>query len=188
MLNGKEYPLANKDELTKELNYLKREFFYYKDFAGLEINEIFSEKILSESDILFVNDFNSKVLINRGSEFEQINLPLISQIAPVRDIQVLDFNNDNREDILLVGNNSNVSTYFGSFESSYGILLKGNGDGTFDYINQKKSGRIFSDLYNQKSHLHFLLIVFHNSTQKNQNMLKHLSCYQLEEYLLYYHY
>lgn len=140
MLNGKEYPLANKDELTKELNYLKREFFYYKDFAGLEINEIFSEKILSESDILFVNDFNSKVLINRGSEFEQINLPLISQIAPVRDIQVLDFNNDNTEDILLVGNNSNVSTYFGSFESSYGILLKGNGDGTFDYINQKKSG------------------------------------------------
>ena len=140
MLNGKEYPLANKDELTKELNYLKREFFYYKDFAGLEINEIFSEKILSESEILFVNDFNSKVLINRGSEFEQINLPLISQIAPVRDIQVLDFNNDNTEDILLVGNNSNVSTYFGSFESSYGILLKGNGDGTFDYINQKKSG------------------------------------------------
>mgnify|MGYP001158118674 FL=1 len=140
MLNGKEYPLANKDELTKELNYLKREFFYYKDFAGLEINEIFPEKILSESEILFVNDFNSKVLINRGSEFEQINLPLISQIAPVRDIQVLDFNNDNTEDILLVGNNSNVSTYFGSFESSYGILLKGNGDGTFDYINQKKSG------------------------------------------------
>ena len=140
MLNGKEHPLANKDELTKELNYLKREFFYYKDFAGLEINEIFSEKILSESEILFVNDFNSKVLINRGSEFEQINLPLISQIAPVRDIQVLDFNNDNTEDILLVGNNSNVSTYFGSFESSYGILLKGNGDGTFDYINQKKSG------------------------------------------------
>ena len=140
MLNGKEYPLANKDELTKELNYLKREFFYYKDFAGLEINEIFSEKILSESEILFVNDFNSKVLINRGSEFEEINLPLISQIAPVRDIQVLDFNNDNKEDILLVGNNSNVSTYFGSFESSYGILLKGNGDGTFNYINQTKSG------------------------------------------------
>ena len=140
MLNSKEYPLANKDELTKELNYLKREFFYYKDFAGLEINEIFSDKLLSQSNILFVNDFNSKVLINKGSEFEQINLPLISQIAPVRDIQILDYNNDKIDDIILVGNNSNVSTYFGSFESSYGILLEGNGDGTFKYINQKKSG------------------------------------------------
>ena len=140
MLNGKEYPLANKDELTKELNYLKRDFFYYKDFAGLEIDEIFSDKILSESEILFVNDFNSKVLINKGSEFEQINLPLMSQIAPVRDIQILDYNKDDIEDILLVGNNSNVSTYFGSFESSYGALLEGNGDGTFNYINQKNSG------------------------------------------------
>ena len=139
-LNGKEYPLANKDELTKELNYLKRDFFYYKDFAGLEIDEIFSDKLLSGSDVFFVNDFNSKVLINRGSEFEQINLPLMSQIAPVRDIQILDYNNDNNDDIILVGNNSNVSTYFGSFESSYGILLEGNGDGTFKYINQKKSG------------------------------------------------
>ena len=140
MLNSKEYPLANKDELTKELNYLKREFFYYKDFAGLEINEIFSDKLLSQSNILFVNDFNSKVLINKGFEFEQINLPLISQIAPVRDIQILDYNKDKIDDIILVGNNSNVSTYFGSFESSYGILLEGNGDGTFKYINQKKSG------------------------------------------------
>jgi len=45
MDNGKEYPLANKDELTKELNYLKRDFFYNKDFSGLEINEIFTDEI-----------------------------------------------------------------------------------------------------------------------------------------------
>ena len=65
---------------------------------------------------------------------------MISQIAPVRDIQILDYNEDKIDDIILVGNNSNVSTYFGSFESSYGILLEGNGDGTFKYINQRKSG------------------------------------------------
>ena len=138
--NGKEYPLANKDELTKELNYLRRDFFYYKDFAGLEINEIFSNDVLSQSKVLFVNNFNSLVLLNKGSEFEPINLPLISQISPIRDIQTLDYNNDSMIDILLVGNNSNVSTYFGSFDSSYGILLEGKGDGTFNYINQKESG------------------------------------------------
>ena len=138
--NGKEYPLANKDELTKELNYLRRDFFYYKDFAGLEIDEIFSNDVLSQSKVLFVNNFNSLVLLNKGSEFEPINLPLISQISPIRDIQTLDYNNDSMIDILLVGNNSNVSTYFGSFDSSYGILLEGKGDGTFNYINQKESG------------------------------------------------
>ena len=140
MNNGKEYPLANKDELTKELNYLKRDFFYYKDFSGLEINEIFSDEILENSKILSVNNFNSMVLINDGKNFKKKNLPLISQISPVRDIQIIDYNNDNNIDILLFGNNSNVSTYFGTFESSYGILLEGRGDGTFNYINQKKSG------------------------------------------------
>ena len=89
---------------------------------------------------MFVNNFNSLVLLNKGSEFEAINLPLISQISPIRDIQTLDYNNDSIIDILLVGNNSNVSTYFGSFDSSYGILLEGKGDGTFNYINQKESG------------------------------------------------
>ena len=137
MNNGKEYPLANKDELTKELNYLKRDFFYYKDFSGLEINEIFSDEILENSKILSVNNFNSMVLINDGKNFKKKNLPLISQISPVRDIQIIDYNNDNNIDILLFGNNSNVSTYFGTFESSYGILLEGRGDGTFNYINQK---------------------------------------------------
>ena len=43
-------------------------------------------------------------------------------------------------DILLFGNLSNVSNYFGSFDSSYGILLSGNGNATFNYINQLKSG------------------------------------------------
>ena len=140
MNNGKEYPLANKDELTKELNYLKRDFFYYKDFSGLEINEIFSDEILENSKILSVNNFNSMVLINDGKNFKKKSLPLISQISPVRDIQIIDYNNDNNIDILLFGNNSNVSTYFGTFESSYGILLEGRGDGTFNYIDQKKSG------------------------------------------------
>ena len=140
MDNGKEYPLANKDELTKELNYLKRDFLYYKNFSGLEINEIFTDEILEGSKILSVNNFNSMVLINDGINFIKKDLPIISQVSPVRDIQIFDYNKDKIIDILLFGNNSNVSTYFGAFESSYGILLEGKGDGTFNYINQKKSG------------------------------------------------
>jgi hypothetical protein len=35
---------------------------------------------------------------------------------------------------------SSVSPYFGSFDSNYGILLEGNGNGYFNYIDQSKSG------------------------------------------------
>ena len=128
--------------LRLEMNilYLNRDFFYYRDFAGLEINEIFSDEILSKNKVLLANEFRSTLFINNGELFSVKELPLISQISPVRDIQVLDYNNDNNMDILLFGNLSNVSNYFGSFDSSYGILLSGNGNATFNYINQLKSG------------------------------------------------
>ena len=54
--------------------------------------------------------------------------------------QILDYNNDNILGILLFGNLSSVSTYFGSFDFSYGILLNGNVNASFKYINQLKSG------------------------------------------------
>ena len=66
------------------------------------INENFKYKSLKKL-IPTVNNFNSLVLLNKGSEFEPINLPLISQISPIRDIQTLDYNNDSMIDILLVG-------------------------------------------------------------------------------------
>tara|TARA_Y100000746_G_scaffold46574_1_gene35796 strand:+ start:5578 stop:8856 length:3279 start_codon:yes stop_codon:yes gene_type:complete len=137
---SKEYPIANKDELSKQLNYLNRDFFYYKDFAGLDIREIFSEKSLSNSKKLSVNNFNSMVLLNYGKNFEAIELPLLAQVSPIRDIQVLDYNKDGNKDLLLVGNNSNVSPFFGSFDSNFGVLLKGEGNGNFSYINQSISG------------------------------------------------
>ena len=120
---SKEYPIANKDELSKELNYLNRDFFYYKDFAGLDVRDIFSKESLSSSQKLSVNNFNSMVLLNYGDNFEVIELPLLAQVSPIRDIQVLDYNRDGNKDLLLVGNNSNVSPFFGSFDSNFGILL-----------------------------------------------------------------
>ena len=137
---SKEYPIANKDELSKELNYLNRDFFYYKDFAGLDVREIFSKESLSSSQKLSVNNFNSMVLLNYGDNFEVIELPLLAQVSPIRDIQVLDYNRDGNKDLLLVGNNSNVSPFFGSFDSNFGVLLKGEGNGNFSYINQSTSG------------------------------------------------
>ena len=138
--NDKEYPIANKDELSKQLNYLNRDFFYYKDFAGLGIREIFSEESLSNSKKLIVNNFKSIVLLNGQNKFDLIELPLLSQVSPIRDIQILDYNNDGNKDLLLFGNNSNVSPFFGSFDSNFGVLLEGQGNGYFNYIRQSKSG------------------------------------------------
>jgi hypothetical protein len=71
--NGNEFPISNKDEITKQLNYLNRNFLYYNDFAGKEnhhpyrslpIKSTFSFKIpcllFSKTLILFQSPHKTK--------------------------------------------------------------------------------------------------------------------------------
>ena len=38
------------------------------------------------------------------------------------------------------GNMTKVAPYFGSLDSNYGILLRGDGEGNLSYVDQSKSG------------------------------------------------
>ena len=67
-------------------------------------------------------------------------MPIIAQSSSISVIETCDYNSDNNLDLLIFGNKNFVSTYFGSFDANHGILLKGKGDGTFEYVDQKKSG------------------------------------------------
>ena len=139
-IDGKEYPLANKSELIKQLNYLNRDFLYYKNFAGKEIDNIFSRSQLMNSRLLSADEFQSHVFINKGNKFQSIPLPLIAQSSAIKAIETVDYNHDGNLDLILFGNISSVSTYFGSFDANNGILLEGYGNGTFSYVDQNKSG------------------------------------------------
>ena len=139
-IDGKEFPMAGRDEITKQINYLKRKFLYYKNFAGQEIKNIFSTSQLQNSKLLYANEFQSFVFLNNGNGFDAKPLPIIAQSSPISVIETCDYNSDNNIDLLIFGNKNFVSTYFGSFDANHGILLKGKGDGTFEYVNQKKSG------------------------------------------------
>ena len=68
------------------------------------------------------------------------NLPIQVQYAPINAISILDFNRDGNVDVLLCGNNSHMKLRMGRMDSNYGVLLQGNGQGDFEYINQSKSG------------------------------------------------
>ena len=139
-VNGKEYPMASRDEIVKQLNYLKRDFLFFENFAGKEIKNIFSNSKLQNSTLLYADEFQSHVFINKGNEFEAIPLPMMAQSSPINVIETCDYNFDNNLDLILFGNKNSVSTYFGSFDSNNGILLEGRGDGTFSYVDQIKSG------------------------------------------------
>jgi len=73
-------------------------------------------------------------------KFHLSPLPVEAQYAPVCSIHVLDYDKDGSEDILLCGNMNHAKLRLGKWDANYGVLLKGNGKGSFRYISQPVSG------------------------------------------------
>jgi hypothetical protein len=62
------------------------------------------------------------------------------QSSPVFTITSLDYNNDGNKDLLLCGNIHQARLRFGNADANFGMLLKGDGQGNFEYVPQNKSG------------------------------------------------
>jgi hypothetical protein len=57
------------------------------------------------------------------------SLPEEAQLSPVYGIEVRDMDNDGKLDILLGGNLYNVRPEVGRYDASFGLFLKGDGNG-----------------------------------------------------------
>jgi len=82
----------------------------------------------------------SLFISNAEGKFDLNSLPIQTQYAPINTITVLDYNEDGNKDALLCGNNSHTKLRLGKMDANYGILLQGDGQGGFQYIDQTESG------------------------------------------------
>lgn len=146
--DGKEYPMATKDELSKQMPLIRKIFTNYSDFAGKTVDEIFQPEALSASRKFEAYYFQSASLINNGNlDFEIRELPAVAQRAPVFAIEADDFNGDGYQDILLGGNMEWATTYFGAYDASFGAVLGGDGRGNFEPMAPAASGvKIWGDI------------------------------------------
>ena len=88
-----------------------------------------------------VTTVESVLMKNNGTNgFELIPLPLAAQLAPVQSILVEDFDKDGYLDALLGGNFHDVQPAIGKMDASYGTFLKGQGDGTFEVVENRDCG------------------------------------------------
>ena len=125
--NEKYYTLQGLDELTSQLNYLKKKYTVYDNFSGQNLKEIFGEEALNKSNELLVHELSSGVLKNENGVFKFypfLNADL--QIAPISAMLKYDFNKDGNKEILLAGNYFGVTPYHGKFDSFSGALLQKN--------------------------------------------------------------
>ena len=135
------YPMALRGELSNRLSFLKKKYTDYAGFAEQSVEDIFSKEQLSGAVVKRAVTLESAILLNEGNgRFRQISLPVEAQLAPVFGILISDFNKDAIPDILLAGNFFGFAPQFGRMDANYGLLLVGNGDGTFESISSKNSG------------------------------------------------
>jgi len=139
--NGdKSYPFATRDQLVKQLPYLKKKFLKYKDYRNVTTNDILSPAQAGQSADLKINELQTILARNDGNHFAMTPLPAEAQFAPVKAILTADINKDGFQDILLGGNLKAVQTELGPYDASYGLALLGDGKGNFKPLSPTQSG------------------------------------------------
>jgi hypothetical protein len=135
-IGDRELPFANKDELQKQIPFIKKKYLYAADFAQASLSEIFGKQKLNDSKILTANYFSNSILINQGNlNFELKAMPWKAQLSPFRDAIVVDANHDNLPDILLVGNYYANNIQMGRYDADFGTILLNKGKGVFTAEN-----------------------------------------------------
>jgi hypothetical protein len=143
---GKEYPLALRQEMIKQMSSLKKKFVYYKDYANKSLTDIFEPQLLAKATKRFYYEPNTSVLINNGtSGFELRHLPWQAQVSPVYGIELFDVDGDNVDDIIMGGNLFAVKPEVGRYDAMNGLILRNDGKGNFKPLSALESGITVKD-------------------------------------------
>ena len=68
------------------------------------------------------------------------SLPVEAQFAPVYDFEISDLNNDNINDLLIIGNDYGNEPFIGPYDALCGLVLLGIDKNKFKPISQDESG------------------------------------------------
>ncbi|MBE9465258.1 VCBS repeat-containing protein [Dyadobacter subterraneus] len=135
------YPIHPRDEMTSQMNFLKKRFVYYGDYAKAEMKDIFTKDELKDAKKLSCEEMRSVFIENLGNgKFKIKALSIAAQLGPVYGIVVGDYNADGHLDLLMTGNSYAPESISGRLDAFNGLLLQGNGKGNFVPISPANSG------------------------------------------------
>ena len=127
----KYYPFLNKEDIEKQLPFIKKQFLMYGEMAGKTVEEMFGDK-LKNATIFTAATFASTVLINDGKgHYSAVPLPASFQWAPIFSFDVNDYNGDGKKDIMAGGNFFGTTPHEGRYDAMPLSVGMGVGDGTF---------------------------------------------------------
>lgn len=135
------YPVHPRDEMTSQMNFLKKRFVYYADYSKAKIIEVFKPEELQDARQLVCETMQSAMLENRGGgKFALKYLPPAAQMGPVYGLLAEDFDHDGHLDLLLSGNSHATESISGRLDGLNGLLMQGDGKGGFKPLTAARSG------------------------------------------------
>lgn len=137
---GKSYPMASRDEITDQMVSLRQRFPTYDAYADAQLEQILDSAQISVGKKLTADFLHTVWFENTSKGMVMHRLPVQADFAPVYAIWTDDFDHDGNMDIFLGGNIEHTRIKIGKVDANHGILLKGNGKGDFEYVDQLQSG------------------------------------------------
>ena len=129
------------DELNSQSPKFRRQFSRYRQYGKATMEDLLTPEDLEGAIILEGNYAASSYIENLGSgKFKMVPLPIHSQFAPVFGMVADDVDGDGNMDVVQIGNDYGNEVFTGRYDAFIGLLLRGNGKGSFDITSPDRSG------------------------------------------------
>lgn len=132
--DGELFPLRGRQCSSEQIPELKSEFPTYDLFGKATLNEVYGER-LEPALKLEAYHFNSTRFINEGGTFKAVSFEHELQSFNWNDVILTDIDKDGHLDIIAAGNLHEAEVETPRCDSGNGLILLGNGDGTFSTAN-----------------------------------------------------
>ena len=134
-------PLLLRDDLLRVVPSLGSRYPDYESYAGQTVADIFPSAVIADAVVKQAETLATTLVRNDGDgAFTLLPLPLEAQLAPVYGILPSDVDGDGNLDLLLAGNLDGATPAIGRMRASYGLLLRGDGEGAFTPVPGVESG------------------------------------------------
>jgi len=139
---GNLVPVRGKECSSQQMPFIEKKYPKYSEFASSTLTDIYGSDKIEKALHYKAVTFASMYIENKGNgKYDIKELPIEAQLGPINDIVVYDFNEDSKLDLVVGGAILNTEVETPAYDGSKGLLLFGNGDGTFkSYLNTSESG------------------------------------------------
>jgi len=137
----KEFPVHTRDDMIKQMIGFRQKYPGFKAYSRATVQEMFTPDEMKDALVLKGNYLRSVVVRNDGNgKFTLMPLPDIAQWSMLNGMTVDDVDGDGNLDILAATNDFGTEVTVGRYDALNGLVLKGNGDGSFRPLSIRESG------------------------------------------------